>query len=192
MGVSYVLNLTMKSLSKTMEQRLPPLKLYLEDVEFIVEKFRSLSPDVRISTADYTLQSASELSDTKAKVLKELSLSILRPNLALNLLQNGCTLRLVYEGDPKVLGIFEEIAAHLKSRTNLPVRMGIYMGIVGMALVFCITLAFSVASWRIRSHPNALATFGPAATVTGFVLFFVSMILVSKCHTTIIVKKKLS
>src|SRR5271166_292234 len=68
----------MKSLSQHIERKLPPLKLYLDDIECIVEKLRSLSPNVQIQAGDYRLDDVVDLADIGAKVIRQLYLEINR------------------------------------------------------------------------------------------------------------------
>lgn len=184
----------MKSLSQHIERKLPPLKLYLDDIECIVEKLRSLSPNVQIQAGDYRLDDVVDLADIGAKVIRQLYLEINQPLITLRLVHYACILTLYNKGDVKAYGIFEEVYNYLQSKINITIRIGIAIGIVAWVLALCLLPGLTLAVWLTPfGKLDRVTRFFPALYVLLGVLtcfMFLAVILYWNFHTTLIPKKK--
>lgn len=109
----------MKPLVNSIGKHLPPLKLYLDDLEYIVQLLESVSSEVTIKTREHELANLSELSTLKKKVLRELHILSKRPWISLDLTTNSVFLY-TEEDLPANVGVFEQIYNRLiKGRTHL-------------------------------------------------------------------------
>lgn len=75
----------MLKLKKPLSERLPPLILYMEDVEAIYEILARLNPTVMISTADYAFDNLGELREAGLDRTNYLSIYISNPDISLKL-----------------------------------------------------------------------------------------------------------
>jgi len=75
----------MLKLKKALSERLPPLILYIEDIDSIYQLFAEVNPDVRISTADYAFDNLEELKESGVEKTHYLSMEISEPNISLKL-----------------------------------------------------------------------------------------------------------
>jgi len=75
----------MKPLLNSIRRQLPPVKLYLDDLEYIVRLLKSVSSEVTIKTQEHEFSNLSELSQIKEKVLRELEIESRSAYISLNL-----------------------------------------------------------------------------------------------------------
>ena len=83
----------MLKLKKGLNERLPPLILYLEDIDRIYHLFEEISPDIRISTADYAFDNLQELKDFGIEKTNYLSMHTTEPSISLKLEPYSSTLQ---------------------------------------------------------------------------------------------------
>jgi len=75
----------MLKLKRALSERLPPLILYMEDVEKIYHILAKLNPNVKISTADYAFDNLEELKQAGIERTNYLFMHITEPSISLKL-----------------------------------------------------------------------------------------------------------
>jgi hypothetical protein len=102
----------MKLRAKAIHRNLPPLKLYLEDLEYVIQLLNSISSEVIIRTDEHEFESLSELSQTKQKVFRNLEIRSSDPRISLDLSTRSSYLHLI-DNLPASKGVFEQIYSHV-------------------------------------------------------------------------------
>jgi hypothetical protein len=105
----------MKELRPSIRKNLPPLKLYLEDIEFLVKRLESISSRITIKTDTHEFENISEFSNTQKEALRKLQILSRDPYLIVELNQLSASLYLS-EDRPDARGVFEQIKSHLQKR----------------------------------------------------------------------------
>src|ERR1700736_549677 len=125
----------MKLRARALRRELPPLKLYLEDLEYVVQLLNSISSEVIIRTDEHEFESLSELSQIKKKVLRNLQIGSSDPRISLDLSARSSYLHLI-DNLPASRGVFEQIYSHvIKHRTYLLTFLR-YSPILFLLLIF--------------------------------------------------------
>jgi hypothetical protein len=62
----------MRKRVSTINRRLPPLKLYFEDIEHVADLLKPISSNPAILADEYEFEKLSELQEVKQKVLRKL------------------------------------------------------------------------------------------------------------------------
>lgn len=98
----------MQKIIKGLGEHLKPVKLYLGDLERILDILREGSDEVKISTSEYSLDSLEELSQLRKEYLNELKIWIEKPYVSVDL--KPWTARLfTAQDDPTSRGLFVAI-----------------------------------------------------------------------------------
>jgi hypothetical protein len=129
----------MKPLVNQIRRHLPPLKLYLEDLEQIVQLLNSISSNVRIRTNEHEFESVSELSQIKQKVLRNLQIYSSDSEISLRLTRNSATLYLE-EDLPANRGVFEQISRCLTKRRTYGIPILTWSAVLVAASTFVVTI----------------------------------------------------
>jgi len=105
----------MQKLTKSLSEHLPPVKLFLDDLEQIVEILQEVSKKVKISTNDYAFEDLKELVNKKYESINKLHISISDPYVSLDLESYGISLY-IEKDEPISRGLFEKIKQILIQR----------------------------------------------------------------------------
>ena len=112
----------MKRLISTIVRKLPPIKLYLEDLEYLDSQLRSIPANVTIFTDEYEFENVEELSKTvKEKVVRKLNIQAITTDgftIGLVVAEDSAHLSLVGANDAKARGVFEQLLTYLRERRN--------------------------------------------------------------------------
>lgn len=149
----------MLKLKKALSERLPPLILYIEDVDSIYQIFSEVNPDVRISTADYAFENLEELKESGLEKTHYLSIEITEPNISLKLEPYLATLQC--DDDTAVQrGTIEKIKSvllHRKRNLTKFLQSGVLAGVcVGFSAWYLIP---GLADHDVRKITIGLTTF---------------------------------
>lgn len=147
----------MREITKSHGQRLEPVKLYLDDLERIVEVLRSVSSDIRITTGQYALDNLGELPLLKREFLRELEITIREPHVSLECSHSGIWLY-ISDDNPISRGLFDKVREILLQRRRLLAPLGFVSGLGGA--LFSAGL-FALFRGMIKAH---------AITVVGAIL----------------------
>jgi hypothetical protein len=156
----------MKKLASTVIKKLPPLKLYLDDLERIVELMNSIDCKITILTDEYELENLAELGQLKKKVLHELQINATTPNfhsIALSLTQNSADLSIGGTDKAEMRGVFEQLLSYLQGRkTHLMTLL--------KTIISCL-VPFGIVFIAFLTHNSKLAFVPPLALIilTGIV-----------------------
>lgn len=105
----------MKKIIGSHGECLPPVFLYLDDIEQIVDVFKEVATSVNISTGENELESLSEIDQLGKKTLHSFYLSIREPYISLDMQPYRIWLH-IHKDDPLSRGVFEKIKKILYSR----------------------------------------------------------------------------
>jgi hypothetical protein len=83
----------MLKLKKGTSERLPPLILYLEDIDRIYHLFEEVNPDIKISTADYAFDNLQEMKESGIEKTNYFSMHTTEPGISLKLEPYSSTLQ---------------------------------------------------------------------------------------------------
>lgn len=83
----------MLKLKKGRSERLPPLILYIDDIDRIYHLFEEVNPEIRISTADYAFDNLEELKASGIEKTNYLSMHTTDPSISLKLEPYSSTLQ---------------------------------------------------------------------------------------------------
>lgn len=96
-------------------EQLKPVRLYIDDLEQIVEVLQEVATDVEISTDEYTLTDIGQLPELKREFFTFLELATREPYISVNLKPNGIWLYIAKD-DMVSRGAFEKIKRILVKR----------------------------------------------------------------------------
>ena len=122
----------MLKLKKGLSERLPPLILYLEDIDRIYHLFEEVNPDIKISTAEYAFENLQELKEFGIEKTNYLTMSTTEPGISLKLEPYLSTLQCDDEATAKI-AVIERIKYVLLRRKRYLTRLlksGVLAGIV--------------------------------------------------------------
>ncbi len=105
----------MKRRSKPHSENLPPVKLYLGDIERIVEILGELSSDVKVLAEEYSLSDVSELTKLDQQALTQLEIEIRSPHISLEMSPYAVRLY-IGEDTAESWGVFTKIKDLMHSR----------------------------------------------------------------------------
>jgi hypothetical protein len=176
----------MKELSPHIRKRLPPLKLYLEDIEFLVNRLKSISNEITIKTATHEFENVSEFSDTQKEPFRTLQIASRRPYLIVELNKSSASIYLS-EDLPDGRGVFEQIDSYLRKRRRTftsiltsPVLIVSYLILVSFAPFFLTKVV-----------PPPFQLFGLLVWVSFFLfLYLVAFFLHTQTYTIVIPKRR--
>jgi len=151
------------------------VKLYLDDVEEIVDSFKEISGKVMISTDEYSVDAVSELSEIHH--IKELTIWSGLPYLGLMVTRHYVSLRSLGSSSTQMRGVASKISDILKSRTRLyPLSLlstaSPYLGVVWGLLL---PLGLISIAEGVRNKQLWLFSLGSAATVLGMVMAYLGI-----------------
>lgn len=167
----------MKKLVKSsIDQDFPPVKLYLDDVEEIVDSFKEISEkEVMISTDEYSVDAVSELSEIHH--IKELTIQSYSPYLRLGVTRHCVSLSSPGSSSTQMRGVATKISDILKSRTRLyPLSLlSTASPFLGVAWGFLISLGLISIAEGVRNKQLWLFPLGSAVTVLGMVMGYAAV-----------------
>lgn len=105
----------MKKLAKQLSESLPPVKLFLDDIEKIVEIAGELSKEIELSTDEYSFANVNDLSQLQQEELTALNVHIYYFDLWLNFTPSYVSLS-VQGNTATHIGVFQEIKNFIQSR----------------------------------------------------------------------------
>lgn len=152
----------MKKIAQSLGEHFRPVKLYLDDIEKIIETLSQVSSKVSISTEDYALDDAQQLASLKQEQITYLHISLHEPYISLELKPSNIWL-FAAEDEPISRGLFEKIKQILLKRERKFARIvhnGSLMGLlIGASLVLLvwgiavsnILIIFVSIAWLILS-----------------------------------------
>lgn len=105
----------MKELRPSIHKNLPPLKLYLEDIEFLVKRLESISGTITIKTQTHEFENITEFSEITKDPLRTLEVRSRNPFLSVVLGKSSAYLYLS-EDLPEARGVLEQIDSYLRKR----------------------------------------------------------------------------
>lgn len=112
----------MKKIIKSRSESLEPSRLYLEDIEDILESFSKVTDDIIITTTDYELSGIDDFKKINEECLTELKISSSKPYISLDFTKSDTRIY-ISEDVPESRGIFEEIKEIIQSRRNKSSRI---------------------------------------------------------------------
>lgn len=140
----------MQKLTKSHGELLKPVKLYLNDLERIVELLQEVATDVDISTDEYTLTDLNQLSELKKEHLTFLELEVSDPYISFNLEPHQVWL-FIGRDDMVSRGTFEKIKQVLVQRKrplawllHSSVTSGLFTGLALGVLVTGVSIGNSI------------------------------------------------
>lgn len=89
-------------------ERLPPVNLYLDDIEQIIDTLKEVSIKVSISTDSYELTSLSEIKDLNKDTVHSMRLSVMEPHISIDMNPDGIWLYMSKD-EAASRGVFEKI-----------------------------------------------------------------------------------
>jgi hypothetical protein len=105
----------MKELLPSIRKTLPPLKLYLEDIEFLVKRLESISDDITITTRTHEFENITEFCEVTKNPLRTLRVESRNPHLQVDLNRFSASLYLS-EDRSEARGVLEQIDSYLRRR----------------------------------------------------------------------------
>lgn len=107
----------MRKLRKSRDEYLPPVKLFVDDVESVIEVMSKASsePTFNIRTEEYELDHARELSELNREYISELHVKLLEPSICLDIQSDEVRLHAT-EDTVTTRGVLEELNDFLRSR----------------------------------------------------------------------------
>jgi hypothetical protein len=120
---------------KPLYERIPPVKLFLDDVERIAELMGEVSSRVELETEDYVLKEPSQLADLSCSSIHHLVINGREPYVSLSLEPNSAWL--YAESDTaSSRGVFEKVKTALLARRRRLSRLTLNYSAVGMSIGF--------------------------------------------------------
>lgn len=98
----------MEKIIKSRWEDLPPVKLYLDDIEKIVEILREVSTTIKIETDEYSIEDVKELASLDKERVTELNIQSAEPYLNLRIGPQKSWLNIAKD-EPSSRGTFEKI-----------------------------------------------------------------------------------
>jgi hypothetical protein len=115
-----------RGLVSTINRKLPPLKLYLEDIEHMVDLLKPVSLNPTILTDEYEYANLSELQGEKQKVLRKLLITADTSDgfsIALNLKSDSADLSVIGAEQPNMRGVFDQVLDYLRERKEYAIML---------------------------------------------------------------------
>jgi hypothetical protein len=126
----------MKRLVQSIRKTLPPLTLYLDDIEYFIDRLKDVTPNIVIRTPEYELNDASELSDIKQKLVRDFIITTQDPSITLTLTKSSADLLLAAD-EPQGRFAIEHIYDYLcQRRANIRVILPYFMPLPLIVLFF--------------------------------------------------------
>ena len=121
----------MKKAKQHFGEYLPPVRLYLEDVQETCSMLAETCARVSIETPGFELDSAQELTDLKTPSLSQLTVRGSEPCISLDLRPNHVYLS-IDDNTPAQRGTFEKVKALLRSKSSLALRLAKHQALFGL------------------------------------------------------------
>lgn len=179
----------MEKITKSRFESLPPIKLYLDDIEKIVDILRELSSEIKIETEEYALKDVNEFASLNKEKLAELRIRSLEPHLSLDLGPRHVWLDIA-EDIPSSRGTFEKIKEVLLSRRR---KFAGFAGNLEGGLIVSLILGFATISMGLKAIEGGGALFSIGAVI----MLLISLVfgrwyfrVISKESSLIILKRR--
>jgi hypothetical protein len=153
--------------------RLPPVRLFLEDVERIACSFAEVSEKVELRTAEFSFESVSEFRQLDAERIHELHVQAREPHISLDLSPDGAFL-FISQDTPESRGVYEKAREVLLScKQPLGAVTGSVFGSATAGIVLGFGLALGI--WALTKGSQLLVTIAALALFGGVALFFAGL-----------------
>lgn len=173
--------------------KLPPLRLYLDDIDEINSILETDYKDYNIETTEYELESLHEVKDLKEDKIDSLTFKSLKPYISLKFAYNGTTL-VCEEDDTKSVGILSKIKAILDKRTlSIKFVDNNWFGILLISGIFILLfLAMLSGKTMLISKEYTYSLFISTFTYLGVVVLiaFLMDLVTNRKHTLIYISYK--
>jgi hypothetical protein len=130
----------MKKVVDSLGERLPPVKLYLDDIHNFFQILSEVSTDVKIETQGYEFKSVSDLKELDKDSIHAFKIYSSDPYISLDI-SSGSTIWLFTDKDlPAQRGVFEKMKKELIEKKRYSIPIIIYL--ILFTLIFNIALFF--------------------------------------------------
>ncbi len=104
-----------KEKTKSLYEKLPPIRLFLDDLDKIVEIFKEVSDNINIETKDYYFDNVKEIKNINAEYITDLEIKSREPYISLEFNSNGST---IYAAEDTLItrGALDKIKTILRPR----------------------------------------------------------------------------
>ena len=174
----------MEKRAKELSQSLPPVKLFLDDIEKIVEIAGELSKKIELSTDEYSFEHVSELSQLQQEELTSLSIRIYLFDLSIYFTPSYVDLR-VQGKTATHTGVFSELKTFIFSRRRK--FLTIYKNVLIWILYF---IGLGIVIVAPTLHIRGLLLIGAYATGIIIVAFNILYFYILHPRYSIIILKK--
>lgn len=170
----------MKKISPQYSESLPPVKLFLDDVEKILETFRELGEEIIIQTAEYEIENLEELTKLHRDQITDIKILHRKPFVSLSLNNSG--IHLYIEKDtPELRGVFAKIKDVLLCRKR-------YLAFNESDILLVTTPIIFLAGMNIYENDWSKKILGIGLLIVGVFIFIRSFVISTKKYALIILK----
>jgi hypothetical protein len=185
----------MEKITKSRFESLPPIKLYLDDIEKIVEILGELSTEIKIETDEYALRDVKEFASLNRERLTELSIQSSEPHLSLYIGSRNAWISIAKDIPPS-RGTFEKVKDLLLLRRR---KFSAFLDIPYVNFLLGAMIGSGVVVSIIGVIRLIIGTgLPPAMTIGGIMLLFIGSLLSwwsfrvsSKEYSLIILKRRI-
>jgi hypothetical protein len=145
-----------KKLFSPLTKSLPPLKLYLNDLEHVewLAKDSDILSNISFFSDEYEFDSVSDMAGSKQKVFRKLLIVITtKSNTSISINLNR-TSGNIYLGSADLAAerrLFEQLLNYLRKRWNWPITLWFYVPLGSMLLMFLAALIFGLLSIHLAT-----------------------------------------